>query len=245
MLPNGALIDGRTRARLGDDAVREVLASLWPGDCQSCGENLGIEPPALLVDDLDVLAKASLHHPACRAPAWNDSRVIHAPGDARLSWSTVVLLLPFQAGSREIRVAGLLVNPGLEAVWLERDGGAWHPRPEKTFLSAGLMPPAAGFEVGRPAPGVAGGLTQTSLSAVIDGQAETYETQAEPQIRTLAHERDGFLLIVTHDAHPADLNAETLTRALASPMTVTGWAALRHPVPHDLTPPDPPHLEPT
>ena len=76
----------------------------------------------MLVDDLGVLTRASLHHPACRAPARNDSWALRAPSGALLSWSTVVLLLPFQVGSGEIRVAGLLVNPGLEDVWLERDG---------------------------------------------------------------------------------------------------------------------------
>ena len=44
-------------------------------------------------------------------------------------------------------------------------------------------------------------------------RADTYETQAEPQIRALARERDGFLLIVTQAVHLADLNAGTLTRA--------------------------------
>jgi hypothetical protein len=96
MLPDGALIDERTRSRLGEDAMQEVLASLWPGDCQTCGQSLGSTPPALLVDDLGILTKASLHHRACRAPAWNDGLVIMTSSAELLTWRTVVLLLlPF------------------------------------------------------------------------------------------------------------------------------------------------------
>src|ERR1039458_2424245 len=112
MLPNGAPIDDRTHAELGRQAVREVLGSLWPGDCQSCGQSLGSEPPALLVDDLQVVTRASLHHPSCRAPAWNDTGKVRTAGGVLLTWRTVSLVLPFDTGSGELRVAGLLVNPG-------------------------------------------------------------------------------------------------------------------------------------
>ena len=44
----------------------------------------------------------------------------------------------------------------------------------------------------------------------------------------LARERGGFLLIVTQAADPARLDADALTCALASAMTVTGWARLGH-----------------
>ena len=36
----------------------------------------------------------------------------------------------------------------------------------------------------------------------------------------------GFLLIVTHAVHPAQLTPEGLDLALASPVTLTGWAQL-------------------
>jgi hypothetical protein len=111
MLTDGCLTDERTQSRLGDDSLDEVLASLWPGDCQSCGQPLGSLPPVLLVDDLGVLIRASLHHNGCRAPGWNDSLLITTSSTGLPTWRTVVLLLPFEAGGEEIRVAGLLVNP--------------------------------------------------------------------------------------------------------------------------------------
>jgi len=80
MLPNGAVVDDRTHSKLGDTALAEVLACLWPGDCQSCGKSLGSNRPALVVDDLQALARASLHHQACRAPEWNDGLIIRGSG---------------------------------------------------------------------------------------------------------------------------------------------------------------------
>lgn len=145
MLADGVLTDERTRSRLGGDGLDEMLASLWPGDCQSCGQSLGRQPPALLVDDLGVLTRASLHHSACRAPAWNDSSLITTSRAGLVTWRTVVLLLPFQAGGGEIRVAGLLVNPSLEAVWLVRDGGTWHPSLGPGFATAGFHPRLEGY----------------------------------------------------------------------------------------------------
>ena len=67
-----------TRQRLGDDGLAELAACLWPVDCQSCGRLLGDDPPAVCVDDLAGIAIASLHHPRCRLPGWNESMVVVA-----------------------------------------------------------------------------------------------------------------------------------------------------------------------
>jgi len=225
MLPDGALTDERTQSRLGDEALNELLTSLWPGDCQSCGQSLGGQPPALLIDDLGLITRASLHS-VCRAPAWNDSMVVSTSRADLVTWRTVVLLLPFQAGGQEIRVAGLLVNPGLEEGWLVRGGGTWHPALGSGFAAVGLTSPAAGIPIGVPAAGVTGRQAHGCLSAVINGRPETYETWAEPQIGAQARRYGGFLLIVTHAIHPAQLDPEGLDRTLASPLTLTGWAQL-------------------
>jgi hypothetical protein len=171
--------------------LEEVLACLWLGDCQSCGQSLGREPPALLIDDLGLLTTASLHHGTCRVPAWNDSLLITTSHGALVTWRTVVLLLPFQAGSEEIRIAGLLANPGLEEVWLVRDRDAWHPSLESEFAAAGLSSSAAGIPIGIPTAGVTGRLAHGCLSAAITGRAETYETWAEPEIGAQARRGAG------------------------------------------------------
>jgi hypothetical protein len=85
--------------------TRPLVSSNFPG---------GPGKPALAIDDLHVLTRATVHHGACRAPQGNDSRSLEAPASALLTWRTVVLLLPFQDGCRVIQAAALLVNPGLE-----------------------------------------------------------------------------------------------------------------------------------
>jgi hypothetical protein len=107
-------------------------------------------------------------------------------------------------------------------VWLVRDGGTWHPTLDLGFAAAGLASPAAGIPIGVPTTGVTGRLADGCLSVAIDGRAETYETWAEPQIGAQARRHRGFLLIVTHAVHPAQLDPEGLDRALASPLTLTG-----------------------
>jgi hypothetical protein len=63
MLPHGAVTDRRTQARLGGGALSEVLAALWPGDCQSCDTSLGSDKPYLAIDDLHVFTRAAVHQP--------------------------------------------------------------------------------------------------------------------------------------------------------------------------------------
>jgi len=226
VLPNGALVDELTQSRLGDDALGEVLANLWGGDCQTCGRTLGSELPALLIDDLGFYTRASLHHSACQAPAWNDSMMIKTSSSALVTWRSVVLVLPFQVGGGEILVAALLVNPSLEEVRLMCEGGVWHPRLDDAFLSGGLTYPAAGIPIRKPLPAVSGRVTRTSLSALINGRTETYETSADPEIRAHADELNGFLLIVTHAAHPGHLDSSGLEAAMTSRVTLVGWAEL-------------------
>jgi hypothetical protein len=84
---------GEPQAKLGDQALSEVLAALRPGDCQSCGTGLGPGKPALAIDDLHVLTRATVHYRACRAPRWNDSLALRMPTSALLTWRTIVLLL--------------------------------------------------------------------------------------------------------------------------------------------------------
>src|SRR5690348_16966891 len=98
MLPQGALVDERTQLTLGEDALDEVLGCLWLGDCQTCGGELGADPPAVRIDDLGIVTRASLHHATCQAPSWNDSLLVTAPSDALVSWRSVVLLLPLETG---------------------------------------------------------------------------------------------------------------------------------------------------
>lgn len=180
----------------------------------------------MTIDDLHVVTRATVHHRACRAPRWNDSLSLETPTSALLTWRTVVLLLPFQASRRVSRATGLLVNPGLEEVWLTEDASGWHPCLEPAFAAAGLTYPAQGIPIGNPAAGVTGHLSRTALSADITGRTERYTCAAEPAIRAAAAKLNGFVLIVTHAADPYQLTPDTLMDVFASPVTLVGWAPL-------------------
>lgn len=180
----------------------------------------------MAIDELPVLTRATVHHRACRAPQWNDSQILETPTSALLTWRTVVLLLPFQPGRRVIRAAGLLVNPGLEEVWLTEDASGWHPCLEPAFAAAGLTRPTQGIPIGDPAEGVTGHLSQTALSADVTGRTERYTCTAEPEIRVAAAKLNGFVLIVTHAADPYQLTPDMLMDVFASPVTLVGWAQL-------------------
>jgi len=67
-----------------------VLASLWPGDCQSCGTSLGSGKPALMVDDLQVLTRANLPI----TPAACRSGRVHRGGSALLILSVTSVREP-------------------------------------------------------------------------------------------------------------------------------------------------------
>jgi hypothetical protein len=125
-----------------------------------------------------------------------------------------------------IRAAGLLINPGLEEVWLTEDASGWHPCLEPAFATAGLTCPAQGISIGNPAAGVTGHLSRTALSAEITGRAERYTCAAEPKIRAAAAKLGGFVLIVTYAADPYQLTPDKLLDVFASPVTLAGWAQL-------------------
>lgn len=224
MLANGALVDERTRSELAGDALEEVIASLWPGDCQTCGQSLGTDRPSLVVDDLHAFNRATLHHGACRAPQWNDTFTIKVTSSPLLTWRSAGLVLPFEADGKVVHAAGMLVNPGLEEVWLKRDTRGWHPYLEKSFASAGLTHASQGIPIQAPAAGLTGHLSRTELRAEVEGRNEQYACDAEYQIRVATAQLGGFLLIITHAADPDQLTPDTLMQALTSPLTLVGWA---------------------
>lgn len=153
MLPE-VQCDQKTRDILGDDGIAEVTGSLWAGDCQSCGRPLGGEPPALCVDDAVTYATASLHHSRCRPAAWNDGSVIYLAGGANLSWTSLSFMLPAMAGRKADPRPAMLLNPGLEMIFLEPSGGGWRTGYAKWFTKSGMVPPGRRLRLQRPLPGL-------------------------------------------------------------------------------------------
>ncbi len=193
------LCDQKTKDKLGEDGLGEVTASLWAEDCQTCGRKLGSKPPALCVDDAGRYATASLHHPRCRPPGWNDGSVIFAAGGANLSWTSLSFVLPAMSGRKADPRPAMLVNPGLEMIFLEPRQGAWHPAYHRQFTSLGLVPPGRKLRLTRP--GMAAPLASPDKHAqglpVVPQPATTQADLPRPihqrPSRQAAHRRRGIL----------------------------------------------------
>ena len=139
------------RDTLGSLDLDFVRGRLWAGVCQTCRHPLTDGVPALVVDAMTTRARASLHHPACRPSQWNDRGTIPIIGGPTLTSTTQAFLLgPADTarvtgappGRRTPRtLAGVLVNPGLEAVDLTRQGPTWTPATPPAYACLGLRAP--------------------------------------------------------------------------------------------------------
>lgn len=62
-----AVISDDVRRQLDATGLQQLLNSLWPVDCQSCGKPLGGGPPVLRVVETLDFATAALHHRRCQS----------------------------------------------------------------------------------------------------------------------------------------------------------------------------------
>jgi hypothetical protein len=226
----GLLCDQKTQERLGTQALAETAGLLYAGDCQTCGRALGTEPPALCVDDMQVLAAASLHHSRCRAPGWNDNSAVFLPDRAHLTWTSLSLMMPMARGWRPDPRATVLVNPGLEMIFLYPHGPAWRPGYDLQFDQ--LVLPGH-VKIDSPVAGIAAWAADDLLSVTVEGPVEAiYEVSAPRAITDNARQHGGLLLALTHALDPGALHqglpgARRMIRDLfRSGQVVCGWAAL-------------------
>ncbi|WP_147437623.1 hypothetical protein [Streptomyces radicis] len=137
-MARGVVVDDETGQQLGVDGVAELLGTLRPVDCQTCGEGFGRwERPALFVqvaEDVDG-GDASLHHRRCRAPSWaevgpGDRPTL--PGFPHATWRATLSVLP--TGNTPVMV----VNPSCEVAILRRKNGRWRVATLERYAAYGL-----------------------------------------------------------------------------------------------------------
>ena len=222
------LINEKIAGKLGEDGLRDLSACLWAVDCQTCGRFLGDKPAALCVDDSIVFAVASLHHPGCRAPEWNDSGVITAASDVEsLSYITTMLRLPLGRNGQAEMWPMMVVNPGLESVVLEPEQGRWRVRPNLAFMKAGLVPPGPRLKIPEPVDGAVAFITRTSVAVAFQiAPLRTYEAPADEETLECARARGGVLIGVTHAVHPGELTEKDLHAVMAGGQILMGWAGV-------------------
>jgi len=228
------LVSADTRDQLGGaEGVAAVAACLWPGDCQTCGRVLGQDPPALCVDDLSEFAYASVHHPACRAPGWNDSSSIATTSRPLVSHRTRLVMLPMADGGKRELVPVMVINPALESVFLAPgQDGRWRPETSATFTALGLVPPGPDLKLDQPVSGAYAGLTGAAVVitltiAPFDSYACDLAPGDAPFHREITSQR-GILMAVTQAVDPASAGlVSQFQQALRQRNLLCGWVALR------------------
>ncbi len=213
--------------QLGRAGLEELAAHLWAVDCQTCGRPLGHRPPALVVDDLIVIAAASLHHTRCRRPQWNATAQITFSGEALLSHVARTLLVPLHDGSELVDVRPvLLVNPSLEQVQLRRGpDDRWRVSTVEIYGQDGLGPPGAGLDLEHPIAGIRGRITGAEVAVHLG--PVTWSAPMEPSVEDRVRELGGVLLAVTTMVHPGELDdPQPFIAAVASDQVAMAWVAV-------------------
>lgn len=223
--------DERTRTELGEAVLSEVLANVWAGDCQLCGRSLGSSAPALVVDVLaGSYASASLFHPGCRAPSWNDTDDVRTTSAATLSFVTRSFLMPMtdQHGQDVVRPT-MLVNPSLESVKLRRDDAGWIVHTVEQYRQAGLGLPGVDFAGDRPVAGARAWIREHGGDvelAIAFGEA-VWTVGFTTQLAQAAREEGGVVLAVSTVLHPDEITTlEPIAAAVQARALLLGWIAL-------------------
>ena len=228
MLRKDILIDEITQAKLDNDTLEELVASLWPQDCQTCGWSLGDEPCALVVNDMMVMAYARLHHPRCCEPNWNDSGLYQVAGGPLLSWvGNTFAMAVLDVNDQQVYIAGLVVNPSLEMVRLSHEEGRWKVDPLSNYRGLGYQSPQDEiFQTQNPLRDSLLVITPTSWRVSIPGALQTFELSPESIMTEYALKRKGVFVIVTQAVNPGQLQSETMEKVFESRHTLLGWVPL-------------------
>jgi hypothetical protein len=228
------LITQETKQELGPAGMSVVTANLWPVDCQTCGKPLGERPPALCVQDMMIFAYANLHHPECHEPEWGDGTEMPSGSQPVLSHVTRMLMLPITKDNRPRPTPLMLINPGLEGIFLHRDEQQqWRLQHQATFREAGLYPPGKNLIVDSPIDGALVRLTDDSVAVTMQVLPyDTYECGLVPgpddQFRQQITKLGGTMLGITHALHPHDDDlGPKLDQVLRTGQIILGWVGLQ------------------
>ncbi|WP_432951356.1 hypothetical protein ACQPXM_41295 (plasmid) [Kribbella sp. CA-253562] len=221
------VVSAAVRDKLGP-SLDQVLDSLWLIDCQTCNQPLPGRRPALSVDDFSIFASATLHHHECRQSAWNETDQIRAAAGETVSHHTLCVLLPVAYGDNgeEGRKPFVLVNPGLEMIYLARSAlGQWAVKPNRAFVDAGFAPPPL---TSTPVPGAVVELRGNQLVIGFrNGLMGPFDVNLNDEARNLVVAEGGAVVLMTHAIDPHEITDPTqLEPALSGDRTLMGYTQL-------------------
>jgi hypothetical protein len=177
---------------------------------------------------------ASLHHPGCRAPGWNDSGIITTFSDVdSLSYTTAALVIPLVRAGQVEPWPMMVINPGLESVVLDPgEDRNWRVRPNRAFSAAGLASSGARLNIPGPVGGAVAFVADASVAVAFQvAPLSTYEAPADDVIVAGVRACGGFLVAVTHALNPAELTEADVHAAMTAGQVLIGWAGLHGTVP--------------
>jgi len=229
----------RTKQEFGQAGINEMCRHLYAVDCQTCGGSLGIQAPAVTVDDYGTHVQAQLHHEGCRQPRWIERRVIvdDLSLPSALTYQALPLMLRYEVFPGLVPdLPVLLLNSGLEAVTLERGTEGWRVSTVERYVGYGLHAAASGKSV----PTVAGGLAvlrdagrglEPVLNACLDPLHE-WDVPVQHYLANAIIRQRGLVLLVTSAVNPgvvtaADVERPRLLALLDSGQCAFGWLPLR------------------
>lgn len=232
-------VDVDTVSRLGTATLSELAANLWPRDCQTCGWSLGSARPGLCVDDMLMLASASLHHERCRAPQWHDG---FAGASAPLvSWDVYAWLQPERTGSEQwLQRPIFALNPTLEQVLLTGGAGQWRLATVERFRQMGLGG-ASTLDLSTPVPDMLARLEGADLTIALDDTGEAWSVGTSVPFREQVHDLGGVLLAISTAFVPSEMSGNSdLFEAMHRDQVAMGWIALdgAQPPPATTAPPE-------
>jgi hypothetical protein len=156
--------------------------------------------------------------------------VIYAAAGANLSWTSLSFMLPSVTGRKADPRPVMLLNPGLEMIFLKPSQGTWRPDYASWFTSSGMVPPGRKLSLHRPVPGVSAWLADDLISVTVESPpGSIYEATATPDVVARARELHGVLLMVTHALDPASLYAapdrawQRIRQLIESGRVICGW----------------------
>ncbi|MFF7251298.1 hypothetical protein ACFZBU_46475 [Embleya sp. NPDC008237] len=239
------VVDERTRDELGPAGLAELALNLWPGDCQTCGWDLGVLRPAVLIRDAVAFVAASLHHERCQRPRWDDGPLWTSSADAALCSYTLrtFVLLTRRGTNPPEETPVVVINPSLETTHLVRDPhGRWTSASIDHHRALGLRTFAHDLNVREALPDARVVLDGDLLTVCLDDTGQSWGFACDDQTLRRVRTRGGIALALTTAIDPTTLDSVEEFFALGTAGRIAaGWVALEgseQPLPRNTVAPD-------
>lgn len=243
MISEDLVVAPECLSKLGMDGLARITMALHPrrAECQTCVKPLAGRLASLTFDELarkrdhpaaafDTYVVARLHHADCAPSRWNSGAVVVLQSHAATYSKTNYLV----TGSSDPDIAMVVLNPGLDVVFVGQHEGRWGPLMPTRFLKAGMIsnigidssgegdgwPPELTGITARILPGDA-------IQIVGPDEADAYPEEggshAPPGMVQAAREQGRIFFVLTHAINPVEIKSiSDLQAVMDHPLSLVG-----------------------